>query len=82
MKQIQKTHEQIGNPYKVEVLVLNRLPGIPGNDKEGIGNNNRKQLHQSMKKQVALSKAHRKNKHQNKKYVGGAVIVGNEIFDE
>lgn len=64
MQQVECSNEEIGDPYKEEIVIVKDLPGVPGDDKYGKGDDNRQQLYNCVKEQVALIQAENKDQGQ------------------
>ena len=75
MQKIQRTNEQIGDTNYMQVLVILHLSRIPGHNKHGESDNNRKKLYQRMEKNVAMLLAVNKNQHQTYNAKCGTVVA-------
>ena len=54
MEDIQKSYKKIGNPQNHEKGRVDDLAGIPGEDKDGSGDHDADDLHQAVKKKIAV----------------------------
>ena len=66
VQQVECANKKIGNAYQKEIVIVEDLPGVPGNDKHGKSDDNRQQFDDCMKKQIAL--IHTDNEDQSEHY--------------
>ena len=55
MQKIHSGHEKAGNAQEKQKVIVQKLPGIPGNKKNGTGDNNAENLGQAVKKKIVLN---------------------------
>jgi hypothetical protein len=61
--QIQAADEQIGYSDEEKILVVEKLPGVPGNHENGTGHDNAENLDQAVEKKVAVQAGARPTKY-------------------
>jgi hypothetical protein len=54
MNKIQSSNEKVGDSNEEEIVVTNKLSGIPGDHENAAGNDDRKQFSDIMKEKVVI----------------------------